>query len=123
MSETSSPANAAESEGHDDHGFVHVVPLRVLVVVVVSLAVLTYVTVAVAGIDLSIEGVGSLNLVIAMAIATVKASLVALYFMHLRYDHPFNGLALVIALVFLALFLCLTLLDTFQYQPDIQNWQ
>ena len=57
-----------------------------------------------------------------MAIATVKASLVALYFMHLRYDNPFNGLILIAGLGILALFLGLVLLDTYQYQPDVTNW-
>ena len=55
-------------------------------------------------------------------IATVKASLVALYFMHLRYDHPFNGLVLVAGLGFLALFIGIVLLDSTQYQPTITNW-
>jgi cytochrome c oxidase subunit IV len=64
---------------------------------------------------------GPWNLVVALSIATLKAALVALYFMHLRYDHPFNGLALVAALVFLAIFLVFTLMDAVAYQPDIQR--
>jgi cytochrome c oxidase subunit 4 len=92
-------------------------PIPILLAVFVALAVLTYLTVAATYFDL-----GPLNLWIALGIATVKGALVALYFMHLRYDHPFNGLVFVIALLFLALFLGLTLLDTFQYQPDIKNW-
>ncbi len=58
-----------------------------------------------------------------MGIATMKAALVALYFMHLRYDHPFHSLVFVAGLVFLTLFLALTLLDTLQYQPTIETWQ
>ena len=38
---------------------------------------------------------------IAVGIATVKASLVALYFMHLRYDQPFYAIVLLTALLFL----------------------
>ena len=60
---------------------------------------------------------------IALGIATLKASLVALYFMHLRYDNPFYAVVFLAALLFLAIFLSLTLLDTFQYQPDVENWR
>ena len=99
-------------------GFVHVVPLPVLWAVFAALIVFTVLTVSATRYDL-----GSWNLVLAMAIATVKASLVVLFFMHLRYDNPFNALIFIAALVFVALFISLTLLDTLQYQPDIQNWQ
>jgi cytochrome c oxidase subunit 4 len=47
---------------------------------------------------------------------------VALYFMHLRYDKPFNAILFLTALVFVALFVSLTLLDTLQYEPDLSNW-
>jgi cytochrome c oxidase subunit 4 len=99
-----------------EHGLGHAVPLYVLTIVFVSLVVLTWITVAVTMIDL-----GSLNLWIALAIATVKASLVVLYFMHLRYDRPFNSIILVTALVFLFLFLGITIMDTIQYQPGIER--
>jgi caa(3)-type oxidase subunit IV len=48
---------------------------------------------------------------------------VALYFMHLRYDNPLYAVVFVLALMFLALLLSLTLLDTLQYQPDVENWR
>ena len=70
------------------------------------------VTVAVTGVDL-----GSFNLWIAMAIATVKATLVLLYFMHLRYDRPINAIVFVTALLFVALFVSIALLDTRAYEP------
>jgi cytochrome c oxidase subunit IV len=96
----------------------HAVPLLVLFAVFAGLLVMTVVTVAATWFDL-----GNWNLIIALGIATFKASLVALYFMHLRYDNPFNAIVLVTALLFVALFIGLTLLDTTQYQPDIQAWQ
>jgi cytochrome c oxidase subunit IV len=98
--------------------YVHVVPLPVLFAVFAALIVFTILTVSAARYDL-----GPWNLVLAMAIATVKASLVVLFFMHLRYDNPFNALIFIAALVFMTLFISLTLLDTLQYQPDIRNWQ
>jgi hypothetical protein len=54
---------------------------------------------------------GAANVIIAMAIATTKASLVCLYFMHLKYDKKFNSIAFLSSLIFLGLFLAFTLLD------------
>jgi cytochrome c oxidase subunit 4 len=99
-------------------GYVHVVPLPVLFAVFATLIVFTVLTVAATWYNL-----GAWNLIIAMAIATFKASLVVLYFMHLRYDYPFHALIFITALVFVALFISLTLFDTLQYQPDIRLWQ
>jgi len=117
MSDTHEQAALIEPAEHEGHGLGHAVPLGVLAGVFVTLGVLTILTVAVTWVDL-----GELNVWIALAIATVKASLVVLYFMHLRYDHPFNALVFLIGLLFLALFVSSILVDTFQYQPNIQNW-
>jgi cytochrome c oxidase subunit 4 len=115
-------STAAHSTDHADisshAGMAHVMPVPVLLGVFVTLIGLTVLTVAVTWHDF-----GSWNLLIALAIATIKGSLVALYFMHLRYDHPFNGLVFVVALVFLTLFMSLTLLDTQQYQADVASYQ
>ncbi len=92
----------------------HAVPVRVLLVVWLALMVLTVATVAVTFVDL-----GNLNLAAALGIATVKATLVGLYFMHLRYDNPFHSLLLVAALLFVAIFIGITLLDTGQYQETL----
>ena len=96
----------------------HIVPLRVLFAVWFSLLVLTGATILVAGVDL-----GRANLWVALAIATLKASAVALFFMHLKYDHPFHAVILVAALLFVMLFISIAMLDSGQYQPDIQQWQ
>ncbi len=92
----------------------HVVDAKILVAVWLGLLFLTFVTVAVTWVDL-----GSLNIWLALGIATVKASLVAAYFMHLRYDKPFNTVVLISALVFLMVFVGIILLDTGQYAGDI----
>ena len=94
----------------------HVVPIKLLAGVFAALLVLTYVTVAVTAIDL-----GSLNLWIALGIATIKGALVVLYFMHLRYDAPFHSIVFVTALVFMFLFLGITIMDSIEYQPGIQQ--
>jgi cytochrome c oxidase subunit 4 len=93
---------------------VHIAPFRVLAGVWVTLLVLTWVTVSAAGIDL-----GRLNLWLAMAIATIKASFVLLYFMHMRYDRPINAIVFVTALLFVMLFVSFALMDTLAYQPEL----
>jgi cytochrome c oxidase subunit 4 len=55
--------------------------IRTYIVVWGALVVLTAVTVAVSYVHL-----GMMNVVVALLIASVKASLVALFFMHLRYE-------------------------------------
>ncbi len=49
----------------------------------------------------------------------VKASLVVLFFMHLKYDRPFNAVVLVASVFFLILFLGLALLDTLHYRDNL----
>ena len=112
MSQTANEATHGHPEAHAGVG--HVVPLRLLVGVLLILLVLTVATVAVTWVDL-----GPFNLIVALVIAVVKASLVALYFMHLRWDRPFNGLVLITSLFLVALFIALALLDSVQYQPDV----
>jgi cytochrome c oxidase subunit 4 len=109
-----SPESSVLSPQLSDHGNVHVVPWLLLVGVWAALAVLTYVTVQVTHFNF-----GALNLWLAMGIATVKGSLVALYFMHLRWDKPFNAIVFVSALVFVMLFVGLALMDTLAYQPEL----
>ena len=108
MNETGHISETAAAE------HVHIVPMPVLLAVWGALVVLTVVTVAATWIDL-----GRFNLLLAMAIATVKASLVVLYFMHMRYDRPFNAIVFVAALLFVALFVGITLIDTAAYQPEL----
>jgi cytochrome c oxidase subunit 4 len=100
------------SSGH--HGVGHVVPLRVLFLVWGALIVLTWVTVAATFFDL-----GNFNIFIALGIAVIKSSLVVLYFMHLRYDNPFNGIIFVISILFVMLFISFTLIDSKEYSPEM----
>ena len=96
----------------------HIVPRSVLLTVFAALVVLTVITVTAATPRFDF---GSWNVWIALSIATIKAGLVALYFMHLRYDNPFYGLIFLTALLFLAIFLGIVLLDVNGYQHDIQG--
>jgi cytochrome c oxidase subunit IV len=73
--------------------------------VLAALLVLTVVTVGASYLDF-----GSMNTVVALLIASLKGSLVALFFMHLRYD-KFNAVVFLGGLLFLAVFLIWTLFD------------
>ena len=98
-------------EAHPQVG--HVVPLPVLFAVLGTLLVLTFVTVAVSWFDF-----GRFNLWIALAIAVFKASLVLLFFMHLKYDKPINAIVIIVSFALVALFIAITLTDTAQYEPQ-----
>jgi cytochrome c oxidase subunit IV len=71
-----------------------------------ALLFLTIVTVGASYIDF-----GQGNVVIALAIATVKAILVAMFFMHLRFEKPVNAVIAVAGFLFLGIFLMFTVLD------------
>ena len=67
-----------------------------------ALLVLTVITVLAAGINF---GAPSVNVVVALAIASVKGTLVVLFFMHLKDDHPVNAVIFSTGLAMLAIFL------------------
>ena len=107
----------AETVAHDPRQPLvgHLVGPPILIATCLALLVLTVVTVYTAWyIDL-----GPLNLWIAMAIAGLKGTLVCLYFMHLRWDRPFNIVVFVGCLAFVVLFIGLTLTDSVSYKNDL----
>jgi cytochrome c oxidase subunit 4 len=71
-----------------------------------ALMVLTWVTVAVAYVDLA-----AFNKVVALGIATFKASLVVLFFMHVKDSSRLTKLVVVCGFFFLAVLLALTMSD------------
>jgi cytochrome c oxidase subunit IV len=118
---TGNSHSSASAPGHgtDHHGdeIAHVMPVRLLIGVWLALMVLTVITVAVTSVDLG----SRINLIVAMTIATIKAGLVATYFMHLRWDRPFNILVFVGSLLFVSLFISMTLFDKSEYEADIEE--
>lgn len=103
------PSSHPGGAGYEEHH--HVTPLWLLTAVIVALLTLTAVTVAVA--------MATPSLFLAMTIATLKAALVCLFFMHLYWDKPFNSIVLLLSIGGLALFLWFAVLDTGQYQHTI----
>ena len=106
---------SGHGDKHDDHGIAHVMPINILLAVGGILLFLTAVTVWVTYADLGRSG----NLIVAMVIATIKASMVCAYFMHLRWDKPFNAFVFVTSVVFVGLFITITLMDKSEYEDDI----
>jgi len=104
----------ASIEHHADehHGLAHVATIKVLCATGGTLLFLTLVTVLATRIDFG----APINLGIAMAIAVLKASLVILFFMHLKYDRLFHTVVFVSAFLAASLFVGFTLMDTSQYQ-------
>ncbi len=94
--------------GHseDGHDFAHPMPIPMLLGVFVALVVLTLITVGQASFDL-----GSWDVAVVMLIATLKAALVAFFFMHLAFDKPFNVFIFFGSFFFVALFVIFTVGD------------
>jgi len=86
---------------------------KIYIAVLLALLFLTLVTVGASYVDL-----GPANIVVAILIATVKASLVGLFFMHLIHDRPINGMILITGFMFLGLLLSFCLLDI-DYRPHL----
>jgi cytochrome c oxidase subunit 4 len=114
MSETTHHA-AGHSEKHVGHD----VPLWILVATLVALLILTWITVGATLVDFG----ATINLWIALVVATIKATLVALYFMHLRYDKPIVAIILVGTLFFVALFIGVAVMDSRAYQGNIAEYR
>ena len=84
----------------------HIVSPKIYYVIFIALAVLTVVTWSVAKIDL-----GRMNAVVALTIAVIKATLVVLYFMHVRYSSRLTWVFVCAGFFWLAIMVALTLGD------------
>src|SRR5262245_37453292 len=84
----------------------HVVPTKIYYAIFIVLMVCTAITVAVAFVDL-----GPLNTIVAMTIAVFKATLVVLFFMHVKYSTRLTWAVVVGSVFWLAILLALTMAD------------
>lgn len=89
-----------EEEHEQHHGY------GMYLVTWIGLMMLTAITVTVAGLDL-----GKVTLLTALAVATVKASVVALWFMHLKEEAPVLKIMVLVAIGTLAIFIGVTFFD------------
>lgn len=92
-----------ESPAHKDH----ILPLWLYLKVGLTLLAMTILTVWVAQYHL-----GPFNMVVAMIIAIIKGTLVAMYFMHLKYANKLFATVFVGSLMMLAVFIVFTMFDT-----------
>ncbi len=101
-------------EKHGGH-----ITLPMLIFTLLALLVLTWATVSATWFDFG----RTINLWIAMIVATIKAVLVCLYFMHLRYEKPIVHVILAGTFFFIALFIGAAMFDTAHYQPFVQEYR
>jgi cytochrome c oxidase subunit IV len=90
----------------EEHEHEHIVPRSLYVGIFAALMVLTTVTVWVAYIDL-----GMLNVGVALLVAVVKATLVVLFFMHVKYSSRLVQLVVIASIVWLVILFGITLSD------------
>jgi cytochrome c oxidase subunit IV len=90
----------------------HVAPLRIYALVFGALLALTGLTAWIAYFDL-----GPFNTVVAITIAVLKALLVALYFMHVRWSSHVTRLFVVAGIFWFLILVLLTLSDY-----DTRSW-
>lgn len=103
---TDTHATTQSQEGHSqdhEHG-----PLgyRFLTLIWVGLMILTVATVAVSKVDL-----GYMNVIVALGVASIKASLVIFFFMHLKYENWIIKGMVLTAFIILAIAIGLTFVD------------
>jgi cytochrome c oxidase subunit IV len=84
----------------------HIMPKKIYFLIFAALLVGTAVTVQAAFIDL-----GPLNTLVALAIAVIKATLVVLFFMHVKYASTITKLVVVSSIVWLGFLFFITLSD------------
>jgi cytochrome c oxidase subunit IV len=97
---------ASHAANHGAHSENHIVPKRVYFLIFAALIVLTWVTALVSRIDL-----GRWNIFVALAIAILKASLVILFFMHVKYSTRLTKFIVVCGFFWLSLLLFITMAD------------
>mgnify|MGYP001339721874 CR=1 FL=1 len=96
----------------------HVIPLKIYWGIFALLILLTGVTVGVAYIDL-----GPFNLFVALGVAGLKATLVVLYFMHVKYSERLIGLFVVGGVFWLVIMLVFLLVDYMSRGwLEVQGW-
>jgi len=84
----------------------HVVPLRVYITVFIALMVLLALTIGAAFLNL-----GPFGLPVALTIAAIKALLIVLYFMHVRYSTPLTWVVVSSGFLWLFVLIAFTMSD------------
>jgi len=98
----------------------HVVPKRIYFFIFGALLAMTALTTGMAYVDL-----GQWNTVVALLIACCKATLVVLFFMHLRWSPRLMRIVVLSAILWLAILISLTTTDFFtrDWTPIPEGWE
>ena len=86
----------------------HIVPVKVYITIFLVLLVGTALTVAAAFVDFQLPFI---NTIVALTIATIKATFVVLYFMHVRYSSRLIWVIMAAALFWMAILFAFTFSD------------
>ncbi|WP_439184889.1 cytochrome C oxidase subunit IV family protein [Carboxylicivirga taeanensis] len=84
----------------------HIIPYKLYLYVLAGLIIMTIVSVGATKIDL-----GNLSVFVAILLASVKSTLVLIFFMHLKFDNTLLKLLATSVFVLVALVLFITFLD------------
>ena len=96
------------ASNHNEHSPHHVTPMSVYIKVAVALYVFTILTVVAHYFE---HALGPMAAPVALLIATIKAALVMMYFMGLKYDNNQNRVIFGCGFFFLVLLYFFTVLD------------
>jgi cytochrome c oxidase subunit IV len=95
------------SEQHSEH---HIVSPKIYFAIFAVLMICTILTVMAAEIDLN-QYFRGLNIIVALTIAVIKASLVVLFFMHAKYSPKRTQMVIIASIFWLAVMLFMTMSD------------
>jgi len=111
-------AEPSHADPHKDQEH-HVLPIRTYLTIFAILMILLVVTVAVAFVHL-----GEFNLIVAMMIAIIKAALVVLFFMHVKYSSRLVQVYVVAGFLWVGIMFAFTFADyaTRQWTPNSRGW-
>ncbi len=116
MSEVTTHVEHAHADPHaGHHGFAHPMAIWKLLATFFALVFLTWITVVQSTFD-----TGNMEIWLSLFIATVKAALVILFFMHMIHEKPFNAIVFLSSFIFVALFLGITLMDAHNYKDQVE---
>jgi cytochrome c oxidase subunit 4 len=120
MSASAAPESHPAATHHEEH---HGPTVKMYFAIFFALAILTVVTVLAARFDFGpLVGAqlgGFVNNAVALGIAVTKASLVVLFFMHVKYENKLVGLAVVSSVIWLAFLILITISD---YLTRTSDW-
>ncbi len=106
-----------------DHAPKNLAPAKAHIVSLPTLIIVWIVLCAGAVLNLLLNSVhmGGSDVLVSLVIASVMATISALYFMHLRYDNFFNMVIMILAFLFVTLFITWSSMDVVNYRDQLNS--